>query len=308
MNNTASGYQALYSNTTGPANTASGYLSLYSNTTGNGNTASGICALVYNTTGNYNTASGVSALYSNTTGTSNNASGYQALYYNTTAHYNTAVGYNSLHSANRTADANAYNTAVGYNAGESITTGQYNVLIGASSNPSINTAVNQIVIGYGAIGTGNNQIALGNTSITSIKGQVPFTTYSDRRIKRDIQNSDLGLAFIRELKPMKYKRVNPADYPEPLLEERFKNGQNERPQDDETVYDGLIAQEVKETLDKLGVQWSGWSEDENTGKQGIQYGALVVPLIKALQELSAKVEELESQLNNLKKTDLANTK
>ena len=56
------------------ANTASG--SALSNTTGD-NTASGVDALFSNTTGNYNTASGVSALRSNTTGDDNTASGFQ---------------------------------------------------------------------------------------------------------------------------------------------------------------------------------------------------------------------------------------
>jgi hypothetical protein len=156
------------------------------------------------------------------------------------------------------------------------------------------------VIGYGASGTGDNQIALGNTSITHIKAQVTsITGYSDRRIKRNIRDSDLGLAFINELRPVKYRWKNPADYPAPLLEERFKTGQDERPENDDTVYDGLIAQEVRSSLDKLGSQWSGWSKNESDGKQGIQYGALVVPLIKAVQELTVKVEKLEKYIVEL---------
>ena len=55
----------------------------------------------------------------------------------------------------------------------------------------------------------------------------------------------------------------------------------------------MIAQEVKSAMDSLGVNFSGWSEDSK-GKQGVQYAALVVPLIKAVQELSAKVEALEN--------------
>src|SRR5205814_9634422 len=49
--NTASGYGALYSNTTGFANVASGYLALLYNTTGEGNTAVGYNTLGSNTTG-----------------------------------------------------------------------------------------------------------------------------------------------------------------------------------------------------------------------------------------------------------------
>src|SRR5256885_609409 len=82
--NVATGYDALYSNTTGTGNIASGAKALYSNTTGNGNVASGIEALYANTTGNDNIASGFQALHSNTTGDVNIATGGQALSSNTT--------------------------------------------------------------------------------------------------------------------------------------------------------------------------------------------------------------------------------
>ena len=59
QNNTASGYGALFSNTTGSLNTASGLNALAINTTGNNNTASGFQALFNNITGFNNTASGV---------------------------------------------------------------------------------------------------------------------------------------------------------------------------------------------------------------------------------------------------------
>ncbi|SVB83478.1 uncharacterized protein METZ01_LOCUS236332, partial [marine metagenome] len=299
--NVAIGNYSLDANTSGDKNTAVGYNSLTANTTGISNTAVGYESLIANTTGVYNNAFGLATLNSNTTGGSNIAIGNGALLNNTTASYNTAVGFQSLRDANRTADANAYNTAIGYKAGytgtNNITTGNYNVLLGASTAASQATATNQIVIGYGATGTGNNEIALGNTSISAIKAQVTsITGYSDIRIKKDIRDTDLGLAFINELRPVKYRLKNPADYPVSLLEQRFKTGEESRPKDDETVYDGLIAQEVKASLDNMGLEWSGWSKNESDGKEGIQYGALVVPLIKAVQELSAKVEKLESQL------------
>ena len=119
---------------------------------------------------------------------------------NTTAHGNVAVGYQALNDANRTADGSAFNVAIGHLAGNTgsndITTGDQNVLIGYNTAASVLTASNQIVIGAGASGTANNAIALGNTSISSIKGQVDFSTYSDARIKKDIRNSDLGLALL----------------------------------------------------------------------------------------------------------------
>lgn len=37
--------------------------------------------------------------------------------------------------------------------------------------------------------------------------------------------------------------------------------------------------------------------NESDGKQGIQYGALTIPLIKAVQELTERVKELETKNN-----------
>ena len=47
-------------------------------------------------------------------------------------------------------------------------------------------------------------------------------------------------------------------------------------------------------MDSLGVNFSGWYQAVN-GKQGIQYETLVMPLIKAVQELSARVAALEAE-------------
>src|SRR5215472_11425937 len=88
-NNTAEGDFALstiISNPdagTGADNTAIGFEALFSDTTGVGNTATGFQALTVNTTGDFNTASGNQALFYNETGGNNTAHGNQALYRNT---------------------------------------------------------------------------------------------------------------------------------------------------------------------------------------------------------------------------------
>jgi hypothetical protein len=94
--NTAIGFSALSSNTTGGSNTASGDSALLSNTTGDFNTASGVSALASNTTGGFNTASGYLALSGNTSGYENTASGVNALASNTTGAVNTASGHYAL--------------------------------------------------------------------------------------------------------------------------------------------------------------------------------------------------------------------
>src|SRR2546430_15713390 len=69
--NTATGFEALFTNTTGSFNTADGLSALRHNTTGEGNTANGFRALVRNTTGNDNIALGNNAGENLTTGSNN---------------------------------------------------------------------------------------------------------------------------------------------------------------------------------------------------------------------------------------------
>jgi hypothetical protein len=123
-------------------------------------------------------------------------------------------------------------------------------------------------------------------------------------VKENITNTSLGLSFINALRPVTFTKKHPADWDIAIREDRYKSGGNDFDEnkkepikddfDTAPVIDGLIAQEVKATIDSLGINFSGWSKDSK-GKQGIQYSALVVPLIKAVQELSAKVTALENK-------------
>jgi hypothetical protein len=51
-------------------------------------------------------------------------------------------------------------------------------------------------------------------------------------------------------------------------------------------------------MDKAGVDtFQGWS-DSKDGRQRVSFEAMVMPLIKSVQELSSKVEDLEKQLKD----------
>ena len=315
--NVAIGNYSLDANTSGYKNIAVGYDALTANTEGNRNTAVGHGSLIANTTGEYNNAFGLATLYSNTTGGSNIAIGNGALLSNTTASYNTAVGFQSLRDANRTADANAYNTAIGYQAGNTgtndITTGDKNMLVGASTAASKAAATNQIVIGYGASGTGDNYAVIGNSDITRLyaasdgagvlyaNGTIQS---SDRRIKRNIEDVSYGLNYIMSLRPVTYYKKHPRDYPQELKDKFYPDGKVREvsAEDYDKRQIGFIAQEVKEVNEKIGAENNIVSIDED-GFHRMDYQKLVVPLIKAVQELSARVEELEAQIGNFKVTD-----
>ena len=64
---------------------------------------------------------------------------------------------------------------------------------------------------------------------------------------------------------------------------------------------GLIAQEVKEAIDKHNItDFGGWDEEESSGIQAISQGMFVHPLIKAVQELTKQVETLKTEVAALK--------
>ena len=71
-----------------------------------------------------------------------------------------------------TADADG-TVAVGAFAGRNITTGQYNTGLGSAVVFDAD-ANNQTAIGRGATTDSANDIAIGNTSVDEIKGQVAF--------------------------------------------------------------------------------------------------------------------------------------
>ena len=115
---------------------------------------------------------------------------------------------------------------------------------------------------------------------------------SDVRQKTDIKDDVLGLNFINDLKTRTYKHKSPSEFPQ---EWDAYDPDNKEPMGGDKIIHGFIAQEVKKALDETGVDtFQGWSEG-NDGRQRVSFEAFVLPLIKAVQELSKKVEELENK-------------
>ena len=108
---------------------------------------------------------------------------------------------------------------------------------------------------------------------------------SDANDKSNIADSDLGLSFVSQLTPRKYT---------------LNDGDSSR-----THY-GLIAQEVKTVLDNNNINTSDFApyikgeildtNNQGTGeyKYGLRYTELISILIKAIQELEQRVQDLEN--------------
>jgi len=102
------------------------------------------------------------------------------------------------------------------------------------------------------------------------------TVISDERTKENVAASDLGLSFINNLSPVKYNKID----------------------GDRTHY-GLIAQQVKSVLDEANIaDFGGWvisDVNDPEGQQALRYEEFISPLIKAVQELTARVKLLEEK-------------
>lgn len=302
FDNTASGVYALGLNTDGFDNTAFGAYSLYSSTTGIFNTASGTYSLYSNTWGNFNTASGTYSLYSNTTGYNNTASGDVALYGNTTGYNNTATG----SAAGSTNDANTYCTFIGYNADQAVTT----------------DFTNSTALGNTSRITESDQVRIGNSSVTSIGGYAGWTNLSDGRYKKEVKENVPGLEFINKLRPITYHldvtgisrflgedftgssvKVKNAGETNPQLEEEKKQlNEAGRKVKEEILYTGFIAQDVEKAAAELGYEFSGVDKPQNEHSlYGLRYAEFVVPLVKAVQELSATEASLLMENESLKR-------
>ena len=227
-------------------------------------------------------------------GTRNTAVGFEAMTGNSengnTPNYSVAVGWKAL-TAITDGDRNV---TIGAESGTNLESGSYNVLVGYGTQASAADSENAVVIGYDISG-GGNEVTIGKASnvlTNNFTSGSSWAQSSDERLKTDIKDDNLGLDFIKELKTKTFKWKPSNEVPKELTE--HYNEVNQKNTD--VVMHGMIAQEVKAALDKSGVDtFGGWSERAD-GSQSISREMFVIPLIKAVQELSAKVEELESKL------------
>lgn len=140
-----------------------------------------------------------------------------------------------------------------------------------------------------AAGSGLNLLGSASTGIagayvgTSGSGNtvtfgVQTTSPSDVRLKEEIADIDLGLSFVKQLRPVSYKlKADP----------RHQKGY------------GFIAQEVETLIgDESSLVYfeKDWQVGDEKGFKTIHYPSYIAVLTKAIQELTAKVEALEAKV------------
>ena len=170
-------------------------------------------------------------------------------------------------------------------------------MVGYNCYPISGTLSNYSGLGYnvGGFSSASNMVEIGNTSVSVIRGQVGFSTYSDKRIKTNIKSNVPGLAFITKLNPVTYNldihKQNEIIY----------KGKKEADADFEGKYDiekvtqtGFIAQEVDTAAKELNYDFNGVDQPKNENDlYTLKYAEFVVPLVKAVQEQQKMIETLQ---------------
>ena len=194
----------------------------------------------------------------------------------TTGSYNVIYGTN----AGVAITTGASNCLLGHNAGDGITTGTYNVCVGQNSEPDAVDATNQIILGnINITGKGDSTafISAAGGPVYAGNNSANFSTTSDRRIKKNIVDNNVGLDAIKQIRVRNFEYRTPDEIDELPKHAAIKK---EGPQL------GVIAQEIAEVLPDVVTQ-------ESSGCYSVNPDNLTWYLINAVKELSAEVTALK---------------
>ena len=317
VSNTAIGAEAMHTNTTGDESVAVGSGAGRAATTATKNVFIGHSAGLDNTTGSSNVFLGSKAGENITSGQKNIAIGTEALGLLTDRDDNIAIGYRAVYgNASTTSQCTSVgvlslgaegsglqgygNVGFGYRSGCVMTSALNNTMIGRETGAVLTTGDINVCLGYlagtanqpgGAITTGSNQIVIGAANATNAHIQIDWTVASDKRDKTDFTKLDLGLDFVKKLEPFTYRWDKRSKYSNKTPDGTHK---------EDWLDVGFKAQAVevleKEAGYKIADKTNLTTNLTKDGEQyGIQYSKFVPILVKAVQELSAEIEELKTQ-------------
>ena len=321
--NTATGFVALQLNTTGSQNTATGYYALSNNTTGNFNTATGYYAL-YSQNNPTITAGSfvVGASYIITSvGTTN-----FMLIGAVSSSVGTVFTATGAGTGTGTATLNHQSVADGYNASYNNLSGHNTTSIGFAALFANTAYYNVTGVGANTAVTGSNQVQLGDSATTTYAyGAVQDR--SDIRDKADVRDTTLGLEFINSIRPVDFRWDKREDYrtdapvkttiekEEFETDESFKSRQYAIDADFKIVNDAWLESNKLENITHDGSKKRNRyhhgviAQELPTGFGGLQHHAInggddvysvgyeefIAPLIKAIQELSTRLDVLEAK-------------
>jgi hypothetical protein len=122
---------------------------------------------------------------------------------------------------------------------------------------------------YGFVNDGAGSLTLTNSGVGNVgnfnMATGIYTPTSDKNKKKNFEQSNIGLEAVLNLKPTLYNMISQSDHEAKEL--------------------GFIAQEVKEVIEQAYVQ--------NGDFIGLNYQPIIATLVKAIQELNTKIENIK---------------
>ena len=289
----AIGYQAGYTGQK-PYSVAIGYQAGY---TGQGTGAIAIGYQAGSTgQGPYASALGFQAGFSNQ-GTGSVAIGYQAGFTGQ-KFYSVALGYQAGNLQQGTGSV-----AIGYRAGY---TGQAPYSIAINAGPTgLNPTNSGLYVSpiRAFVQTSPPYTLSYSYSAGGISGdqyEITATSSSDRRLKTDISDTQLGLDFINALRPVEFRwKDKNIGY---LYDENGNSPTGSNP--GTRLHEGFIAQEVKAVLEAQGVDCGIFMElndgpDSIKGLNALRYDEFIGPMVKAIQEQNVIIQRQQATIQSI---------
>ena len=156
------------------------------------------------------------------------------------------------------------------------------VFTSAVANSGSATPSGSVINFLGSTSTGIAGAYVGSSaSGNTVTFTIQTTSPSDVRLKEEIADTDLGLEFVNNLRPVSYKlKADP----------KHQKGY------------GFIADEVEDLIgpdSSLVYYEPDWQVGEEKGFKTIHYPSYIAVLTKAIQELSTKVDEQQKLIESL---------
>lgn len=323
--NTRFGSFALCSNSSGLRNTAIGYHALCTNNSSYGNTAAGYKAGRSSNSGGCMTAigyragectNGRSVAIGSFAGTFTAAERYVAVGYKASCCSSNAEGTTTV-GREAGMRAGAETVSIGDFAGRT-NTGNNSVFIGRQSSQGVYRSNNNTVsVGhlanyYDFGGGGQNDSGFIGFNAYQHSGcqtqgiwgnyfnsvcncvYVAWTNVSDCRDKTNIQPlTNLGLNFVRKLRPVKYVLDQRESYVNQCM---YEYGIKDGTLKQEKTRFGFIAQEIEFASRSEGENFDGVTYDSIRDKYSVSYLEMIGSLTRALQEINLGLDEIENIL------------
>ena len=176
--------------------------------------------------------------------------------------------------------------AVGYANGgaNQLSTGYANVMVGGYNAVASETDNNTFILGHSLTGKGTQTFFVGGTNgAYNSANSSSWSTTSDRRLKKNIDDCNIGLEEINKIKVREFEYKTEEEITE-------LDGKIDKI-DVQGVQVGVIAQEIQEVLPSV-------VKETSQGVLSVEPDNITWHLVKAVQELTVKVKELEEKLND----------